>query len=79
MLESAANQVADTWRERFLNIGISRIKQAVSHKKGARFIEEVLLAAIIQERAYLTCAIPSEECSNNIAKHDGHEPELLEF
>jgi len=79
MLESAANQVADTWRERFLNIGISRIKQAVSHKKGARFIEEVLLAAIIQERAYLTCTIPSEECSNNIAKHDGHEPELLEF
>jgi SpoVK/Ycf46/Vps4 family AAA+-type ATPase len=79
MLESAAVQVADTWRERFLNIGISKIRQAVSHKKGARFIEEVLLAAIIEERAYLTSAIPSEASSNNTSKHNGKDPDLLEF
>jgi hypothetical protein len=76
MLESAAAQVADTWRKRFLDIGRVRIEQAVRHKKGARFIEEVLLTAIIEERAYLTAPIPSE-ISN--AKKIGNEPELPGF
>ena len=53
MLDAMAGQVAEIWRSRFLELGHSRIEQAVRHKKGARFLEEVLLAAIVAERGSL--------------------------
>ncbi len=54
MLEHMADHVPVTWRNRFLDIGFSRIDQAVRHQKGARFLEEILLSAVVEERASQT-------------------------
>jgi SpoVK/Ycf46/Vps4 family AAA+-type ATPase len=58
MVEQMAKHVPDTWRKRFLELGLSRIEQAVRHQKGARFLEETLLTAIVEERAALTNFVP---------------------
>lgn len=54
MLDAMAPEIPETWRERFLDVGLSRIEQAARHQKGARFLEEVLLTAVVEERAELT-------------------------
>lgn len=51
MLEHMADHVPVTWRNKFLELGFSRIDQAVRHQKGARFLEEILLSAVVEERA----------------------------
>jgi hypothetical protein len=51
MIETMAENISDIWRKRFLELGISRLDQAVRDKKGARYSEEILLAAIVAERS----------------------------
>lgn len=58
MVETMAEHIPATWRKRFLALGNSRIEQAVRHQKGARFLEEVLLSAVVEERAALANFIP---------------------
>jgi hypothetical protein len=79
MLESAAGQVAETWRKRFLELGISRIEQAVRHKKGARFMQEVLLSAIVEERGSLVNFVPQSNPASSTSRNDDNEPELDVF
>lgn len=76
MLESMAGKVAETWRQRFLELGHSRIEQAVRHKKGARFLEEVLLSAIVEERGRLVNFVPTPTSSEPIKVDNNDEPEL---
>jgi len=76
MLESSAGQVAETWRKRFLELGLSRIDQAVRHKKGARFIEEVLFSAIVEERGSLVNFVPKPKTSESIQVDNSDESEL---
>lgn len=66
MILTMASGVAETWRKRFLEIGMARLDQAVRHQKGARYAEEVLLAAVVEERASLTNWMPEIEISNSI-------------
>lgn len=51
MIESVSENISDIWRRRFVELGMSRLDQAVRHQKGARYAEEILLAAIIEERS----------------------------
>ncbi len=51
MIETMAEGVPDIWRDKFLELGLSRIDQAVSNQKGARYAEEILLSAIVEVRA----------------------------
>jgi DNA polymerase III delta prime subunit len=51
MIETMAENISATWRQRFLELGRSRLDQAVLHQKGARYAEEILLAAIVAERS----------------------------
>ena len=76
MLEVAAGQVAEIWRDRFLELGISRIEQAVKHKKGARFMEEVLLSAIVEERGGAIYLDPAPTSTEHNTSDTSGEPEL---
>ncbi len=58
MLESMALHVPEIWRARFVDVGLSRIEQAARHQKGVRFLEEVLLTAVVEERAALANFVP---------------------
>ena len=58
MLESMTPHVPETWRERFVDVGLSRLEQAVRHQKGVRFLEEVLLTAVVEERSALVGFVP---------------------
>ena len=79
MLEAAAGQVAEIWRNRFLELGLSRIEQAVRHKKGARFMEEVLLSAIVEERGTLVNFVPQSNPASSTSRNDDSEPDLDVF
>lgn len=70
MVEQMAKHVPDTWRKRFLELGLSRIEQAVRHQKGARFLEETLLTAVVEERAALTNFIPDPMATPELEKPD---------
>lgn len=70
MVEHMAAHVPDTWRKRFLELGLSRIEQAINHQKGARFLEEILLAAVVEERASLANFVPDPE-----VKPQGFKPD----
>ncbi|MGB6220095.1 AAA family ATPase [Haloferula sp.] len=59
MVETVAEQIPVMWRERFLELGIERLDQAVRHRKGARYLEEILLAAIVMERDSLVNFVPT--------------------
>ena len=59
MVDAMACHVDELWRAKFLELGHSRIPIAVEHKKGARFMEEILLAAIMAERASMSNFVPS--------------------
>ena len=79
MLEGMAGQVAEAWRPRFLELGRSRIEQAVRHKKGARFLEEVLLAAIVAERGSLVNFVPQQHPGGLISRCLDSEPDAQMF
>lgn len=51
MIETMAENISDTWKRRFLELGMARLDQAVRDQKGARYPEEILLAAIVAERS----------------------------
>jgi hypothetical protein len=61
MIETMAESISDIWRKRFLELGISRLDQAVKDKKGARYSEEILLAAIVEERSCMANWTPEAE------------------
>ena len=79
MLDAMAGQVAEAWRPRFLELGRSRIDQAVRHKKGARFLEEVLLAAIVAERGSLANFVPQHHPGGAIPRGLESEPDARMF
>ena len=58
MVDAMASHVDEMWRARFLELGHARIPIAVAHKKGARYMEEILLAAIMEERASMSNFVP---------------------
>lgn len=61
MIHSMSGHVPDIWRDRFISIGLSNLDKAVNDKKGARYVEETLLSALVEERAYLIESIPQKE------------------
>jgi hypothetical protein len=70
MIESMAPHVPETWRERFIDIGLTQLKQAVRHQKGVRFLEEVLLTAVVEERSALVDFVPEPKVdSQGAGKH----------
>ena len=73
MVETMAHHVPDTWRQRFLDLGRSRIDQAVLNQRGARFLEETLLTAIVEERAELTNFVPESETPSVTTKNPDKE------
>ena len=58
MVDAVATRIPEVWRERFLELGHARIAIALRHQKGARYVEEILLAAIVAERASLANFVP---------------------
>ncbi len=74
MVEHMAEHVPDTWRKRFIELGLSRIEQAVRHQKGARFLEEILLTAVVEERASLANFMP--EAGPKIAKNEDNSNDM---
>jgi hypothetical protein len=72
MVETMADQVPEVWRARFLELGYSRIAEAVRHRKGARYMEEILLSAIVEERGSLANFVPSPVSTERTV--DGPEP-----
>lgn len=58
MVKTMADTIPDIWRSRFLELGLARVDQAVSHQKGVRYVEEILLAAIVEERGNLANYVP---------------------
>jgi DNA polymerase III delta prime subunit len=61
MIEAMAEGISDVWRKKFLELGLSRLDQAVRDKKGARYPEEILLAAIVEERSCMANWTPEAE------------------
>lgn len=61
MIQTMAEHLSDTWRKGFLELGMSRLDQAVRDKKGARYPEEILLAAIVEERSCMANWTPDAE------------------
>lgn len=51
MILHMADGISETWKGRFLEIGMANIDLAVKYQKGVRYAEEVLLEAIVKERA----------------------------
>lgn len=72
MVETMAEMVPEVWRGRFLELGIARLDLAANHQKGARYLEEILLAAIVEERCSMSNFVPA----SNINDLD-EEPENL--
>ncbi len=58
MVDAVAQRIPEVWRERFLELGHAQIAIALRHQKGARYVEEILLAAIVAERASLANFVP---------------------
>jgi len=61
MVETMAVHVPELWRNRFIDLGLSRIDQALRHQKGARYLEEILLSAVVEERAHLVNFKPEQQ------------------
>ena len=59
MVDAMACHVDAMWRAKFLELGHARIPIAMEHKKGARYLEEILLAAIMAERASMANFVPA--------------------
>ena len=58
MVDAMACHVDEMWRAKFRELGHARTEIAVNHKKGARYLEEILLAAIMAERASMAKFVP---------------------
>lgn len=58
MVETMTPIIPDLWRKRFYDLGIAGLERAVAHQKGARYLEEILLNAIVEERVFLTSMVP---------------------
>lgn len=78
MVDAMACHVDALWRAKFLELGHARIPIAVEHRKGARYMEEVLLAAIMEERASMASFVPVTMPSDRIEEEPGW-PDLLIF
>ena len=61
MIEIMAEKIPDIWRERFRELGMARLDQAVRHQKGVRYAEEILMAAIVAERGCMANYVPEAE------------------
>lgn len=68
MVDAMACHVDELWRPRFIELGHARIPIAVEHKKGARYLEEILLAAIMEERACMVNSVPPTMPSERVEK-----------
>jgi hypothetical protein len=79
MIETMAVQVPITWRKRFLELGIARLDQAVRHRKGARYAEEILLAAIVSERGCMDQFMleSAKDVKSDKAREDPDEPMMI--
>lgn len=53
MIIHMASGISETWRQRFVEIGLAGLDLAVKYQKGVRYAEEVLLETIVKERAVL--------------------------
>jgi hypothetical protein len=53
MLELTACSIPSVWRTRFLHLGLKRIPEACRLQQGPRFLEEIMLETIIEERSEL--------------------------
>jgi hypothetical protein len=74
MIQTMAENLSDTWRKRFLELGMNRLDQAVQDQKGARYPEEILLAAIVEERSCMANWTPESE-SPEMTPDDLDDPE----
>jgi hypothetical protein len=80
MIETMAENISDIWRKRFLELGMSRLDQAVRDKKGARYSEEILLAAIVAERSCMENWKPEyEEAESAPDEPDDLEKDIFIF
>lgn len=61
MIYTMAVHVPYTWRNRFIEIGLSNLDLAVSDQKGARYAEEVLLSAIVDVGVEIKKEAPKEK------------------
>lgn len=50
MLELTACGIPSVWKSRFVDLGLKRIPEACRLQQGARFLEELMLETIIEER-----------------------------
>jgi ATPase family associated with various cellular activities (AAA) len=69
MVETMTPKIPDLWKKRFYDLGMAGLDRAVAHQKGARYLEEVLLNAIVEERVFLTSIVPPPE-ANIDPKHE---------
>lgn len=69
MIQTIAENLSDTWRKRFLELGMNRLDQAVQDQKGARYPEEILLAAIVDERSCMANWRPETDRQELPADH----------
>lgn len=66
MVDTVASRIPEVWRGKFLELGHARIAEAVANRKGARYMEEIMLAAIMAERASMTDFVPSAMPSERV-------------
>lgn len=80
MIQTMAEHLSDNWRKGFLELGMSRLDQAVRDKKGARYSEEILLAAIVEERSCMANWKPESEAPEAPSSDlDGPESDIRIF
>lgn len=78
MVDTVADRVPEIWRTKFLELGHSRISAALRHRKGARYMEEILLSAIVEERGSLANFVPLPVATEK-TEDDGPEPMDLQI
>lgn len=78
MLDSVSARVPSIWKSRFIQLGLNRIPEACRLRQGARFLEEIMLETIIEERSELANFRPKSDIENK--PDDGSKVEQqLEF
>ena len=58
MLDSVSGSIPSIWKTRFMKLGSERIPEACRLQQGPRFLEEILLEAVLAERAELANFLP---------------------
>lgn len=79
MVNTMATHVPDLWRERFIKIGLANVDQAVRHQKGARYLEEIQLTAVVEEKTYLIDSLPKKEAEHTDEIEFKHDDEIHLF